>query len=86
MPLLLLFTQALFARGIFLGYVNIGEEIIGDLRKGVGERDFWGCGFKAGSSVPCRIHHLNKAPFLGRELFFNSELQEKKRMLFGGER
>lgn len=52
MPLLLLCAQALFARGIFLGYVNIGEEIIGDLRKGVGERDFWGRGFKAGSSVP----------------------------------
>lgn len=58
----LLFTEALFALGIFLSYVNIGEEIIWDLRKGVGERDFWGRGFKAGSSAPCRTHHLNKAP------------------------
>lgn len=49
-PLVVLFTQALFVLGIFLHYVNICEEIIRDLRKGVGERNLWGCGFKAGSS------------------------------------
>lgn len=79
----LLFTEALFALGIFPSYVNIAEEIIWDLRKGVGERELWGRGFKAGSSVPCRTHHLNKAPFLGRELFFNSELQGEKKGFFG---
>lgn len=56
------FFFLLFAPGVFLGYVNIGEEMIWDLRKGVGEREFWGCGFKAGCSVPCRTHYLNKAP------------------------
>lgn len=56
------FFFLLFAPGIFLGYINIGEEMIWDLRKGVGEREFWGRGFKAGCSVPCRTHHLNKAP------------------------
>lgn len=54
--------RALFALGIFLGSVNIGEEMIRDLRKGVGERDFWGRAFKAESWVPCRTQHLNKAP------------------------
>lgn len=48
----LLFIKALFALGIFVGYVNICKEIIQYLTKGMYERDFWVLIFKSVSSVP----------------------------------
>lgn len=63
MPLVLLFTEALFALGIFLGSVNIGGEIIWDLRKGVGQRDFGDVGLRLDLQCPAELTTLTMPPF-----------------------